>query len=141
MNNIGKGILVGGGLLLIGGAILFFSALQSPVGEGLAVPGNEGNIPQEQSVIGSASRDLKATEKTGKNAIWVNKYSDARMFEIDENVRVLSATAEVEVVVEGYIYDTTENVIFKANIDVAEMIGLSKDQAILKDVKLERVVK
>ena len=76
-------------------------------------------------VRGSVTREI-GESGSGKNVIWVNRYSDARDFEIQEKVKITSPTAVIEASVAGYILDERENIIFKANTDVAEQIGLTE---------------
>jgi hypothetical protein len=79
-------------------------------------------------------------DKSGKNSIWVNRYSDARDFKINETVRVTSPKTEILAVVAGYILDQRESVIFKANADVASQIELSESKGIMSGIEMQRVI-
>ena len=92
-----------------------------------------------RTVRGSVTRAI-GTDKTGKNLIWVNRYSDARDFKTKDRVRINTDTAEIEATVDGYIKDPREEIIFKANTDVADIIGLTERAGIMRDVEIQRVL-
>ena len=70
-----------------------------------------------------------------------DRYSDARDFKTGERVRINTVTAEIEATVGGYIKkDEREEMIFKANTDVADIIGLTERAGIMRNIEIQRVL-
>ncbi len=91
-------------------------------------------------VSGRATRQINVKSPQIKNVIWVNSYSDARIFKRNEKVIIVSPSAEIEATIGGIIMDTDQRVIFKANAKVAEEIGLSERIGVLDGVTIKRIL-
>ncbi len=91
-------------------------------------------------VKGRATRQIKVKRQQHKNVIWVNSYSDARIFKRDQKVVITSPNAAIEATVGGTINNTDQTIIFKANAKVAEEIGLSEQLGVLDGVTIKRIL-
>lgn len=91
-------------------------------------------------VSGRATRQIRVKRPQTQNVIWVNSYSDARVFKRNEKVIIVSPNAEIEAIIGGIITNTDQGIIFKANAKVAEEIGLSEKMGVLDGVTIKRIL-
>ncbi len=84
----------------------------------------------EQRATGKATRNMEG-QRIGRNLIYINPYSDARRFGINETVNISSQGKTVRAVVAGTIDNAADPTnVCKLNVDTAEELGVTKSDGI-----------
>lgn len=91
-----------------------------------------------QPVRGTVSRRTRE-HRQGENRIYVNTNSDARAFNIDEEVEIQRSGRTIRAFVRGTITNTNEAIIGQLNTDAAEELGITERKGI-GEVKLRRLL-
>ena len=92
-----------------------------------------------QTLHGLATREINA-EPVGENRIYVNTNSDARSFEINQEVEISRRGKTIRAIVKGTITDgERQDLLVHLNVDTAKELGFTEMEGITR-VSMRRVI-